>query len=234
MLILGIDSSATSASAALTDDGKLVAESFLNVGLTHSKTLMVLVDEVMKNGNKKIEDLDLIAVANGPGSFTGIRIGVALVKGLASAYDTPCIGLSTLEEIAYPFAFSDFTVVSCMDARCSQVYTACFENGIRKTEDEALTIDELGERINSGEYGEKIILAGDGAKIAYDILGDNEKIWLAPPQNRFQRASSLCFIAENYMLNTDVTPKNAMFVNPVYLRKPQAERMKELNSNRKD
>lgn len=231
MLILGIDSSAVSASAALTEDGRLIAESFLNVGLTHSKTLLVLVDNVMKNGNRKPEDLDLIAVTHGPGSFTGIRIGVALVKGLASAYDTPCIGISALEAIAYPFAFTDCTAVSCMDARCRQVYTAAFSCGdglVRVSDDEALTIDELGERIR--ESGKTAVLAGDGSEIAYGILEDTADVKLAPPQVRFQRASSVCFLAENYMLNTGVTPKNAMFVNPVYLRKPQAERMKEKNS----
>ena len=233
MIILAIDSSAVAASAAVTEDGKLLSENFLNIGLNHSETLAVLADSAIKSAGKKIDDIDLIAVTQGPGSFTGIRIGVALVKGLAAAYDTPCFGLSATEVIAYPFKDSDCIVCACMDARCKQVYTATFQ-GLdgklnRLTEDEAISIDQLGEKLN--QYDKKIILAGDGAQIAYDILKENPNITLASPLMRFQRASSGAFLAENYMLSTDETPKTAMFVNPVYLRKPQAERMKEQKGN---
>jgi|LSQX01.3.fsa_nt_gb tRNA threonylcarbamoyladenosine biosynthesis protein TsaB len=223
MLIFALDSSATAASSALVEDGKILSENYLNIGLKHSETLGILVDNTLKTAGKKVEDIDLFAVTHGPGSFTGIRIGVSLIKGLAAANDTPCFGVSALEAIAYPLKDFDTLAVSVMDARCKQVYNAIFENGNRLCDDRAISIDELAEELK--QYNKKITLIGDGAEIVYNEIG-NENIVLANPQIRFQRASSAALLAEYYIKNTDMTPKAAMYVNPVYLRKPQAERMR--------
>ena len=131
MKILSVDSSAKTASVAVTDGTTLLSECFVNAGLTHSRTLMPMVDNALSQADLKIENIDAICVNAGPGSFTGIRIGVAAVKGLALATDKPCSGVSTLESIAYNFIDEDAIICAAMDARCNQVYAALFnvENG---------------------------------------------------------------------------------------------------------
>lgn len=147
MKILALESSACAASAAITEDGKLLGEAFLNTGLTHSQTLLPLVQGLFKNANLALEEIDAFAVTNGPGSFTGVRIGVAALKGLAFPYEKPCIPLSTLEVIAFGQTGGDCTVCAAMDARCMQVYTALFSCHAgtleRLTEDSAMKIAEL-------------------------------------------------------------------------------------------
>ena len=126
MKILALESSACAASVAIAEDGKLLGEAFLNTGLTHSQTLLPLVHGLLKNANLALDEIDAFAVTNGPGSFTGVRIGVAAIKGLAFPHDKPCIPLSTLEVIAFGQTGGDCTVCAAMDARCAQVYTALF------------------------------------------------------------------------------------------------------------
>ena len=128
MKILGIDSSAKSASAAITENGKIISSVYTNTGLTHSQTLMPMVDEVLKASGSELNEIGLIAVNNGPGSFTGIRIGVAAAKGMSDASGIPCVGISTLESMAYNFVgIKDSIICAAMDARCNQVYTALFQ-----------------------------------------------------------------------------------------------------------
>lgn len=129
MKILSVESSAASCSVALSDNGVLIGEEFTNVKLTHSETLMPMVKNILDNTKTDIGTVDVFAVSNGPGSFTGVRIGVAAVKGMADGVGKPCYGISTLETIAYPFLGRNCVVCSLMDARCSQVYTALFEMG---------------------------------------------------------------------------------------------------------
>ena len=151
MKILAIDSAAVAASAALLEDGKLLGETFLNVGLTHSCTLLPMIETLLRNADVRVQDVDLFVVTNGPGSFTGVRIGVATVKGLAMPQDKPCVGVSTLHALAYNLQFAQGYLCCAMDARCGQVYTALFEadrGRIRRvTEDDAIPITELGERL---------------------------------------------------------------------------------------
>lgn len=222
-MILSVDSSAVTASVALTDGKKVIKSEFINAGLTHSETLLPMIKRVM--GEYKISDLDAIAVTAGPGSFTGVRIGVATVKGLAFNDNIPCISVSTLEAIACNFLDEDCIVCSVMDARRMQFYNALFEikNGkaVRLCDDRAISIDDLK---NDLKKYEKVIIAGDGARLCYDNLGiDN--IILAPEDKRYQCGQGVALAAENK------EKISAAALMPVYLRLSQAER--ELKLKRK-
>ncbi len=231
MKILGVESSATAASVALSVDGKIISKLFSNTGLTHSQTLLPMVEEVLKIGKTDIKDLDLVAVSNGPGSFTGVRIGVAAVKGICQPLGIKCMEVSTLECISKPLANSGCYAVSVMDARCNQVYTAQFdcENGFnRVTPDEAITIDELSDKLKN--INKSIVLIGDGTNVAYKKLCENKNIKPAPECIKYQSADSVCLIAcerANSGVEGDI-PHNIL---PNYLRLSQAER--ELNKKSK-
>ncbi len=220
MIILGIDSSAKSASSAVVDDGHLLSEVFVNNGYTHSKTLMNVIDDSIKLAGVDLSDIDLIACVNGPGSFTGIRIGVSCAKGIAFTGNIKCAGISTLEAMAYNALFLDGYICGVMDARCSQVYTAIFKckDGVlsRITEDKAVGIDDLISELE--KYNEKVYLFGDGAHLI-KAKSDNPLFILTPENIRYQRACGAAFAAankEDYIFSDELVP--------VYLRLPQAER----------
>lgn len=240
MKILSLDSTSVTASVSITENGKTLAESFINNGLTHSQTLMPLVEKTIAESGASIKDIDLFAVTNGPGSFTGVRIGIASVKGMADALNKPCFAVSTLEAIAEPLKNEDCIACAVMDARCNQVYTAIFENGNRLCEDKAVLIDELGEELK--QYSKKIVFIGDGSLICYNKLCrggslcppasetavlDNAEI--ADENIRYIHASSIGRLAEEKLANGENTTKSAKLV-PFYLRLPQAER--ELNNKK--
>ncbi|MDR1630899.1 MAG: tRNA (adenosine(37)-N6)-threonylcarbamoyltransferase complex dimerization subunit type 1 TsaB [Oscillospiraceae bacterium] len=228
MTILGIDSSATAASAAVIEDGKLLSEAFLNIGLTHSQTLMPLIADTLARANKTPQDIDLVAVTTGPGSFTGIRIGVATAKGLAQPLSIPCFGISTLECIAYPLLGAGNTLaVAVMDARCEQVYCALFRSEAGKqtrlTEDSAEKLADLQTTLH-GYDGQKILI-GDGTGIAFAYLKEQvAHISPAPPLIRHQRAACAAFLAEHKITVEQQSPVSAELLAPTYLRAPQAER----------
>ena len=223
MKILAVDSSAKTASVALVDGGVIISECFVNAGLTHSRTLMPMVDNTLSQADLKIEDVDAFAVNAGPGSFTGIRIGVAAIKGLALSSGKPCAGISTLESCAYNFTDENALICVSMDARCNQVYTALSrcENGSvnRLCEDKAVSIDELLQELS--QFDEKIILAGDGAEICFKAFsGKINNVILAGENRRYQRAYGTALAA---IKNEDSFKDSAELV-PYYLRLPQAER----------
>ncbi len=224
MKILSFDSSAKSASVAVSEDGRLISESFVNASLTHSKTLMLMVDNALTQADMKFEDIDALCVNVGPGSFTGIRIGVAAVKGLALSQNKPCAGISTLESIAYNFVDTDCVICAAMDARCNQVYTALFkcENGIveRLCEDKAVTVSDLTEELS--QIDGIVYLAGDGAEICYKSAVEKElkNIKLSGENRRFQRAYGVALAA----VNNKILFGDSASLMPVYLRPPQAER----------
>lgn len=227
MKILAVESSARTASVAIVEDNRLLSEVYTNSGLTHSQTLMPMAEAAFDCAKIEFNSIDLFAVSIGPGSFTGIRIGVAAVKGLAQAYKKPCIGISTLEAISYNLSGQECIVCAVMDARCGQVYTALFEshNGAieRLSSDKAMMITELELQLKGLSSGLPVILAGDGAKICFDVLKDTAvSIKLAPEHIRFQRASSVAFVASK--INPDFQDLSANNLVPVYLRAPQAER----------
>ncbi len=231
MKILAVDSSAKTASVAVTDGKTLISECFVNAGLTHSRTLMPMVDNALSQADMKIGEIDAFCVNAGPGSFTGIRIGVAAVKGLALCENKLCAGISTLESAAYNFIDENCLVSVSMDARCNQVYTALFrcENSevIRLCEDKAVSIDDLGEELSA--YNESIYLAGDGAEICFNAFKDKlDNVVLSGENRRYQRAYGTALAA--------ITNENAFVSSealvPVYLRLPQAERELKLRKNK--
>lgn len=217
-MILGIDASAISAGCALAEGGKIIAEDFLNTRHTHSETLLPMISSMLKSAGVELSDVEKIAVSAGPGSFTGLRIGISTAKGLADASHKPCVSVSTLEAIAYNFIGVDGIVCACMDARCKQVYNALFksENGVitRLCDDRAISAADLSEELS--RLDGKVILAGDGAELMHGF--SEEKYTLAPPLLRFQRGSGVCFAAMNA---PEIAPAALM---PTYLRLPQAER----------
>ena len=225
MLILALESSAQAASAALMEDESLIAQYSQCSGLTHSRTLLPMVEDMLKNTEKKIADVDLIAVAHGPGSFTGIRIGVSTVKGLAWASDKKCVGVSTLEAMAWHGVSAGGLICPVMDARRSQVYNALFETDeagrpVRLTEDRAVSLAELAEALKSYECAP--LLVGDGAKLTYDYL-TNEGIAcrIAPANLLYQSAWGVGMAA----LGREAGSADDLL--PVYLRLSQAERERQ-------
>ena len=228
MKILAVDTSATAASVAVAEENKLIGEFSINTALTHSQTLMPMVDELLKNTGLSVNDIDAVAVNAGPGSFTGVRIGVAAVKGIAFPKNLPCVSVSTLESMAYNMLGNDCIVCSVMDARCSQVYNALFRvkgcTVTRMTDDRALSLTDLKNELRN--INEKVVLAGDGAVLCSKFLGEElENIMLAPFNNRIQTASSVAYAACEKINNGETVKADELM--PVYLRLPQAQR--ELN-----
>ena len=225
MKILAFDSTVTSASVAVFDDDNLIGEFFINTKQTHSQTLLPMAESLLKNTKVDVKDIDLFAVNTGPGSFTGVRIGVAAVKGMAMALNKPCVAVSTLDSMAYNLLDVNCTAVCVMDARCNQVYNANFKvdngNVEKLCDDRALSIDELTDELKSVDG--HIVLVGDGAKLCFDKMKDAiPNIKIASIQNRYQKASSTALVALNlYNNGKTLTAEELM---PYYLRLPQAER----------
>ena len=225
MRILAFESSAKAASVALTEDGRLAAEYFENSGLTHSRTLMQMAADLLRSCDVAPEGVDAVAVAAGPGSFTGVRIGVAAAKGFAWGREIPCFGVSTLEAMAFAAGRARGLLCAVMDARCKQVYTALFRSVggrlQRLSEDAAIPLQELQERLS--QYQEPIFLVGDGAQLCYDAYGSSmPHLRLAPEHLRYQHAAGLCTAAWEAFQQGRVC--SAQELAPIYLRLPQAER----------
>ena len=221
MLILAFESSARAASAALVKDGKLLSQYSQCSGLTHSRTLLPMGEDMLKNAELTYRDVDLLAVAHGPGSFTGIRIGVSMVKGLAWALEKPCTGVSTLEAMAWHGLAAGGLICPVMDARRSQVYNALFriEDGrpVRLTQDRPIALEELASELE--KLGENAFLVGDGAEMSAAFLqGRGLACRLAPENLRMQSAWGVAMAA------LDKEPGTAESLLPVYLRLSQAER----------
>lgn len=225
MKILALESSALAASVAVCEDEELIAQSFQRTGLTHSATLMPMAEDLLKNAGLTMADVDVIAVAAGPGSFTGLRIGVAAAKGLAWALDKPCAACSTLESMAWQVAHLDGELCPAMDARRQQVYNARFEtqNGcpVRLTEDRAISLAELTEEMRN--TGKTQILVGDGARLCYNaFLEANIPAQLAPAHLMFQMAWGVA--RQGLELARAGKLTSAALLAPEYHRLSQAER----------
>lgn len=224
-MILAFETSAKAASVALMEKGKLLGESYQNTGLTHSQTLLQMAEDLLKTCGKTPQDVTAVAVASGPGSFTGVRIGVAAAKGFAWGLELPCVGVSTLEAMAENLGAWDGTVVPTMDARRSQTYTAIFraEGGKykRMIDDCAISFAELGEKLN---YCKKpIFLVGDGAQLCYNTLNEVVPGLVLPPEHhRHQRAAGVALVAEKVLATGERPDGGSM--SPNYLRLSQAER----------
>ncbi len=219
MKILALESSALAASAALWADGKCLGLYLQNCGLTHSETLLPMAENLLKGCAVSLGEVDLIAVARGPGSFTGVRIGVATAKGLSWGLDKPCCGVSTLEAMAWQASrLRGSLLCCCMDARRGQVYNALFrasgERPERLSEDRAIALGEL-----LPELTEAPVLLGDGAELTAKALAEaGMHFTLAPETVRIQSAWGVALAAAH-------APKEAWGEpEPVYLRLSQAER----------
>ena len=225
MLTLAFETSAKAASVALTENGKLLGESYQNTGLTHSQTLMVMAEDLLKQCNKTVAEVTAVAVAEGPGSFTGVRIGVATAKGLAWGGELPCYGVSTLEAMAVSLGILEGHVCACMDARRSQVYNALFlvENGeiTRVSEDRAIALADLKRDLE--HIDGPIFLVGDGAVLTHKTLSAEISHLILPPEHRLhQRAVGVALLAEKKYAVGEAGDGNAL--SPNYLRLSQAER----------
>ena len=225
MLTLAFETSAKAASVALLQDGKLLGESYQNTGLTHSQTLMVMAQDLLKSSGKTVEDLTAVAVAEGPGSFTGVRIGVAAAKGFAWGAELPCYGVSTLEAMAVSLGIWQGYVCPCMDARRQQVYNALFyvNQGVvkRLTEDRAIALADLAEEIKV--LKEPVFLVGDGSILCYNTLSNQIPALILPPEHRMhQRAVGVALLAEQKAAAGESGDGNTL--TPNYLRLSQAER----------
>ena len=223
MLIMAFESSAKAASVALVQDGRLVSQYSQCSGLTHSRTLLPMAEDMLKNAELSLKDVDMYAVAHGPGSFTGIRIGVSTVKGLAWASDKPCVGVSTLEAMAWHGLSAGGYICPVMDARRNQVYNALFkiEKGrpIRLTDDRPIGLAELSVELR--ELGAPVLLVGDGAEISARWFDKEGIAYTVAPENLvWQSAWGVAMAAQ------DKTPGNCDELLPVYLRLSQAEREK--------
>ncbi|MBR1483137.1 MAG: tRNA (adenosine(37)-N6)-threonylcarbamoyltransferase complex dimerization subunit type 1 TsaB [Ruminococcus sp.] len=228
MKLLAIDTSATAASVCLAEENKIIGEFFNHTAITHSQTLMPMLDALLRQTGTSPDELSAIAVNAGPGSFTGVRIGVAAVKGLAFAHGIPCVSVSTLESMAYNMLGSDCIVSAVMDARCSQVYNALFRVSGNTVErlcaDRALALSDLQAVLR--DMDKPVVLVGDGAEISYRFLAESlPQVTAAPINRRLQTASSTALAAFQKLSSCETM--TAAELMPVYLRLPQAQR--ELN-----
>lgn len=229
MLILALDSTALVGSVALCDNQKLISEITVNTGHTHSETLLPMVESLLSICGYTVDDIDLFACTTGPGSFTGVRIGVATIKGLAYGRGKPCVGVSTLDALAYNAIMCNGLLCPVMNARRMQVYNATFtcQDGVmtRLCPDRALAISELGEEIIHTDV--PVYLTGDGADLVYHALTQNNPAWadklvLLPERIKHQSGYSVAQIAWRMALEGQTTTDAAL--SPIYLRPSQAER----------
>ena len=225
MLILAFETSAKAASVALLDGKKLLCESYQNTGMTHSQTLMVMAEDLLKQCGKTADDVQAVAVAEGPGSFTGVRIGVAAAKGFAWGRNTPCYGVSTIEAMAVSLGIWDGFICPVMDARRSQVYNGLFLADCGKLtrirEDRAISLQDLGEDVKI--LNKPVFLVGDGSVLCYNTLLEKVPTLVLPPEHRMhQRAVGVGLIAAR-MIEEGLSGDGAA-LTPNYLRLSQAER----------
>ena len=224
MLLLAFESSAKPASVALFKDGVLISQYTQVSALTHSRTLLPMAEDLLKNCETDISEIDVFAVAHGPGSFTGIRIGVSTVKGLAWASDKPCVGVSTLEAMAYNGLGFDGIVCPVMDARRSQVYNALFEiennKPSRLTPDRPISLEELSAELSA--LNRPVFLTGDGAQLTHAFLTEKGIDHTLAPENLIWQSAWGVGMAA-----LDKDPASAHALLPVYLRLSQAERERQ-------
>jgi len=231
MKLLALESSAKAASCAVLADGEVLASAWQATGLTHSRTLLPMVEDMLENSELSVQDMDALAVAAGPGSFTGLRIGIAAVKGLAWAAEKPCIPVSTLEAMAWPLAHLEGIVVCAMDARRQQIYNAVFlaEGGgtlTRLREDRAISLEDAAADLS--EMDGPMFIVGDGARLCFDFLTERDvDCQLAPAHLRLQSAVGVGLAACRRWWPDAGWPEAAVSAQelaPVYLRLSQAER----------
>jgi len=227
LLLLAFETSAKAASVALFEGDKLLGEQYQNTGLTHSQTLMVMAQELIRQCGKEPSDVGAVAVANGPGSFTGVRIGAAAAKGFAWGREIPLYGVSTLEAMALGLGAWEGYVCPVMDARRSQVYNALFsvDQGevSRITEDRAIALSDLAQEIK--KFEKPVFLVGDGSNLCYNTLLESVPKLVLPPEYRLHQRAVGVGLAALKQISAGEAGDGKTLV-PNYLRLSQAEREK--------
>ena len=234
MRILAIDTTSPVASAAVWEDGRERAAFTVNGALSHSVTMLPMIDAALKALGWQLSDIDILACSAGPGSFTGVRIGVSTLKGLAFADGKPCVGTSTLEALAHGLEGFSGLVVPVMNARRGQVYTAIFASDgkeiTRLTADDLVPFGALEEKLRAVQGGRPIWFTGDGYDMARE-LSTLENVGETPEPLRYLNAYTIAALAADAYLATPEAEREDAFaaakLQPVYLRKPQAERERE-------
>lgn len=234
MLILAFETSAKAASVALLEENRLLGESYQNTGMTHSQTLLVMAEDLLKQCGKTVSDVTAVAVAAGPGSFTGVRIGVAAAKGFAWGSALPCYGVSTLEAMAEHFGIWNGFLCPCMDARRSQVYNALFYVNQGKIEriraDRAISLEDLGKDLRDCDG--PIFLVGDGASLTYKTLSAQLPNLVLPAEHRLHQRAVGVALAAAKQIDAGI-PGDGNALIPNYLRLSQAERERAEREARK-
>lgn len=229
--ILAVDSSSVTASVAIVEDDKIISESFTNCGLTHSETLAPIIASVLSNSKTDINDIDLFAVCNGPGSFTGLRIGVSIVKALAMVMNKHCVGVSPLHALAYNLIDENTLIYSAINSRKNEIYSAIFksENKVitRLTDDKSVMLDEISDDFKDLEGDLRFV--GDSAIICHDILKSSDKLKVFPVKdsNKFIKASNVAFISREMKNQNNLSDSYNLPIN--YLKLSQAERLLKEN-----
>lgn len=234
MLILAFETSAKAGSVALFHNGRLLGESYQNTGLTHSQTLLTMAQNLIENCGYQPQNVEAVAVAAGPGSFTGIRIGVAAAKGFAWGLELPCCGVSTLEAMAHSLGVYEGYVIPVMDARRNQVYNAVFraEKGVltRLAPDRAISVEALSAELEP--LDDPLFLVGDGSNLVFCSLQEKSSRLILPPEHHLhQRASGVAIVGERMLQAGQCC--DAASLTPNYLRLSQAERERLEKENKK-
>ena len=234
MLLLAFETSAKAASVALADGEKLLAETYQHSGLTHSQTLLPMAQQLLSSCGYTPEQVDAVAVAAGPGSFTGVRIGVAAAKGFAWGSEKACYGVSTLEAMALQLGAWEGLVVPVMDARRNQVYNAIFQASSGQLErlcnDRAIALDDLKEELKNVD--KPIFLVGDGSILCYNTLNAEISNLVLPPEHRMHQRATGVALAAAKLIAAGLTGDGATLA-PNYLRLSQAERERMERENKK-
>ena len=236
MKILGIDSSGLVASAAIADEKNIIAEFTVNNKQTHSQTLLPMIEKVVDMSGIELEQIDAIAIAAGPGSFTGLRIGSATAKGIGLALKKPVVSVPTLEGLAYRVSVFDGIICPIMDARRNQVYTGIYKmdkgNLVCLSEQKAVDIHEIMEELE--KYDEKVIFLGDGVEVQRETIEKEFKkeYCFAPIHLSKQSAAAVAVLGDIYF--NQGKAEDAAEHNPIYLRKSQAEREREERLKKQD
>lgn len=233
MKILGIDTSTMAANVAVLEDDKLICEYTINTKKTHSQKLMPMIENMLKISDIKIKDIDAIGICVGPGSFTGLRIGMATAKAMAHVNNIPLIGVNSLEILGSNIEFSNKKICAILDAQRNQVYTCkyIFEDNKSKVLEEISIkpIDDLLEELQA--TGEEWVIVGEAVYKYKEKIEVISNINISSPSNHITKASSLCVLAKD-KLEQNIDVHNCYDINPMYIRKSQAEEQYEEKQKR--
>lgn len=219
MNILGIETATSNCSIAIASEDKMLGEFSCNVGMIHSSKLLPMIERLLLQLNFSIQDIGAIAVSKGPGSFTGLRVGMSLAKGLAFALNIPIIGIPTLEALAYQCLPTNLTICSMLDAKKKEIYTALYKWNkelIKITEEKAVSIDEIKDLVK-----ENTLYIGDAINIFLEKIGHSRNIQIAPFDRCFPRASSVAILGLTKL--KEGIADNIDELKPLYIRRPDAE-----------